>query len=532
MQNKLFYFLLLIYLLPILVNSQHPVLQEIYQFQGWKERLYLGGGLLNPGDLNGDGYDEFVSYHANNDSAMFFWGAFPVDTIPDIVFHERGPVWSKSFEEIAVANIDSDSLLELIIPINSSSDIETFIYKMGANADSVADIILSTGGKRVCTGDFNGDGYDDIVLSKAAYANDKGRIYIYMGADSFDIQYDYRITGDSTGMSLGIKLVSGDLNGDSYDELIVWGINSNISWNYDYIRVYFGSANFDTVYDVQLNDPSIDPHNVGFTHWSLSSFDYNIDGYDDLFVGGFFIYNGSANFDTIPEAHLIWPDSSFNAYAGGNLFNAGDINNDGYPDLAIGMDIMFGGKGLVHIKMCNQYGIDDDYIIVEPNIGSSFGRAIVNIGDIDRNGVSDILIGEPGYILSYLYGKLHFYSGDSTLEPFIKDTITLFIKNKKYIKKNFSLYQNFPNPFNNSTKIIFTLASKSNIEITIYDLHGKIVNRLINDTLEQGNHSLIWDGTTNSGKQVSSGIYFYQLKVKDSFSKNTYSQVKKLIYLK
>ncbi|MEO0293367.1 MAG: T9SS type A sorting domain-containing protein [candidate division WOR-3 bacterium] len=78
--------------------------------------------------------------------------------------------------------------------------------------------------------------------------------------------------------------------------------------------------------------------------------------------------------------------------------------------------------------------------------------------------------------------------------------------------KQFYLYQNFPNPFNSSTKIQFFIGNREKIELIIYDILGKKVRTLVNDVLSTGAHTISWDGKDNFGNVVSSGIYFYQLR--------------------
>jgi len=80
------------------------------------------------------------------------------------------------------------------------------------------------------------------------------------------------------------------------------------------------------------------------------------------------------------------------------------------------------------------------------------------------------------------------------------------------------LSQNYPNPFNTKTTIQFTTAdSDNNTEIIIFSFNGQKIKTLINKKLESGLHEVIWDGTDNSGNQISSGIYFYKLQ-NDNFN--------------
>jgi len=89
------------------------------------------------------------------------------------------------------------------------------------------------------------------------------------------------------------------------------------------------------------------------------------------------------------------------------------------------------------------------------------------------------------------------------------------------------LHQNYPNPSNSTTIINYQLSAVSSVNIAIYDIQGKNVKTLINKTESPGTHSISWDGKNNFGKSVSSGVYFYQLKLDGK-----YAVGKKLIYLK
>jgi hypothetical protein len=74
------------------------------------------------------------------------------------------------------------------------------------------------------------------------------------------------------------------------------------------------------------------------------------------------------------------------------------------------------------------------------------------------------------------------------------------------------LDQNYPNPFNPVTTIDFHLASAGKTVMKIFDVRGSLVRTLLNEPVSAGSHSVIWDGTDNSGRKVASGSYFYQLE--------------------
>jgi endoglucanase len=71
---------------------------------------------------------------------------------------------------------------------------------------------------------------------------------------------------------------------------------------------------------------------------------------------------------------------------------------------------------------------------------------------------------------------------------------------------------NFPNPFNPSTNIHFSLTEHSNVEISVYTIDGRLIRNLIKNHYGVGAHTIRWDGRDASGKRVSSGLYIYRIE--------------------
>jgi hypothetical protein len=91
---------------------------------------------------------------------------------------------------------------------------------------------------------------------------------------------------------------------------------------------------------------------------------------------------------------------------------------------------------------------------------------------------------------------------------------------------SFRLSQNYPNPFNPNTKITYHLEKRSSIELTVYDALGKEIKKIENTTKNPGSYTITWNGKDSNGLRVSSGIYFYTLKV------NNNTSTKKMILLR
>jgi hypothetical protein len=81
------------------------------------------------------------------------------------------------------------------------------------------------------------------------------------------------------------------------------------------------------------------------------------------------------------------------------------------------------------------------------------------------------------------------------------------------LPKEFALSQNYPNPFNPTTEIKFAVPAQSRVRLEVFNLLGQRVRTLVDAEVEPGYKSVTWDGTNDSGAQLSSGAYFYILKV-------------------
>jgi len=95
---------------------------------------------------------------------------------------------------------------------------------------------------------------------------------------------------------------------------------------------------------------------------------------------------------------------------------------------------------------------------------------------------------------------------------------------------SFQLNQNFPNPFNPSTTISFDLPTRSKVTLTVFNLLGQEVSTLIDKDLPANSYKVEWDGRSDTGESVASGIYFYKLIAEAS--DNEFVETKKMMLLK
>ena len=96
----------------------------------------------------------------------------------------------------------------------------------------------------------------------------------------------------------------------------------------------------------------------------------------------------------------------------------------------------------------------------------------------------------------------------------------------KAIPVNFALQQNFPNPFNPSTEIRFDLPENDHVTLAVYNMMGQKIKTLASRNMTPGYHSIIWNGTNDSGAKVATGMYFYSINTKN------FQSIKKMLFLK
>ncbi|MDP8205466.1 MAG: FlgD immunoglobulin-like domain containing protein [Candidatus Electryonea clarkiae] len=116
------------------------------------------------------------------------------------------------------------------------------------------------------------------------------------------------------------------------------------------------------------------------------------------------------------------------------------------------------------------------------------------------------------YIVEFHPGSIDIYSQD-----FVKVNSISF-----ETPGSFQLNQNFPNPFNPGTNISFEIARAENVNLSIYDITGRLVTTLLNEPISAGTHSIFWNGNDLNGIPVASGNYFYRL---NNSSNSTYKRM-------
>lgn len=89
-----------------------------------------------------------------------------------------------------------------------------------------------------------------------------------------------------------------------------------------------------------------------------------------------------------------------------------------------------------------------------------------------------------------------------------------------------SLKGNYPNPFNPTTTIAFSMVEAGHVAIDVFNIKGEKVKTLVNGDFSAKDHTVVWNGTDDQGKQVASGVYFYKM------TSHNYNSTRKMILMK
>jgi hypothetical protein len=207
----------------------------------------------------------------------------------------------------------------------------------------------------------------------------------------------------------------------------------------------------------------------------------------------------------------------------------GDINGDYYPELLVstleGKFYAFDYAG--ELMTGYPYQIEGMFSLT----------GIAALGDMDSDGDVDAIIptieGDiyawdmPGdYNSGTIFWGMsrHDYKNTSNYETFLDTSVSE--EHDIAVPDRYHLSQNYPNPFNPITTITFRLPKEEKMSLKIYDVTGRLIKTLIHGKTDAGNYRVMWHGTDEDGKSVSSGVYFYKLETED------YSSVKRCVLLR
>ncbi len=499
-----------------LINADTTLYNQKYTRQ--PEILLVGGGLGYPmiiEDLNNNGMLDFAAvYKIPINPEIAHAGIVELDS--DSTFQLKKVYQDTVIIPLAVTDVNSNGLLELNItdPLLTTGG-KAFVNYEQSNADSFPNVRRFAHqtwefGSQVASETFtklDNDIYTDVLYVGTDSTQQCCHQVIVAEYDtsSHDFQRrfsmipspDWRISGFSVE----------DFDGDGFLEFVT---GSGASYSHIYIWENTGDDSYTQVY--------VDTMTTANAYMTTASNDIDGNGKIEFFVGGSSFYNG------VPASRIYWFEANGNNQYTKvrNIFMLGtdvlgttelysyDVNNDSVDDLVFAFSFS--------VVMLIWNGATQEFDLCYYDLWENYDQEIQSINMYDFSNTDNL--------------DLFISVTDIANSPYIKSFFYRFnpitsIEIPPVQLEGFHLAQNYPNPFNSNTYISFYLPKRENISLTIYDLTGKEVIRLINPQMHaSGEHEIAWNGINQTGKEVSSGIYLYELRAEG------FKQVRKMLFIK
>jgi hypothetical protein len=375
-------------------------------------------------DVDGDGYeDALVGVYGDDAMEVYRGGADGIATTSSQTLSEGILTTGWGIPIASAGDLNGDGFGDVavgaIIPTMSTlaggDSVHVFFGGASGLGETPVDLrspeLSSRFGAAIASaGDVNGDGYADLAIG----ASDSGRtgmprngeVFVYHGGPGgIASSFATRLTPEAT-VDFGAALASAYFDADGYGDLAVGSVGV-LS-----LHVYRGGASG------LSTTPTIVPAVAGIGAGNLATADVDGDGYADLVVVGLedrttvvtlVFRGGPAGISTTSSTRIVHSTTEGEgAYM--TARGAGDVNGDGYGDVAVGLPFANGQQGFVFLHLGSAGGLITTPHETFTNIDDGGFRAGMSIaaGDLDRDGYSDLFIGAEDLLATI---DLPFYAG-------------------------------------------------------------------------------------------------------------------------
>jgi len=410
---------------------------------GWRaETDQAAGGLdlraASAGDVNGDGFSDVVvgapRYDAGGADAgrvlAYLGGADGLPTTPSWTFDGDQPGALLGSSVARAGDVDGDGFADVVIGVSGHDggglDEGRVLAFLGSAAGLVATPAWTIDGDQAgaslgacvaSAGDVNGDGFADVVLGEPlrdGAGTDEGRARVYLGSPlGLVVTPAWQQASGQAGARFGASLASaGDVDRDGYSDVVVGaeGFTNGLA-NEGAAFLYRGSPSGLSASAAWTAEG--EQANARFGSTVCGAGDIDGDGYSDVAIaaiahdggqvdeGRVALFRGSA---TGVSASSAWTaeGNQANADFGSAVASAGDVNGDGYSDLAIGASRFDAGqrdegRSFVYLGSASGLAASPAWTTESDQVDAFSGSSVASAGDVNGDGYSDVLVGAPAW---------------------------------------------------------------------------------------------------------------------------------------
>lgn len=476
------------------------------------------------GDLNGDGVQDIVfgrtdSSHQDCRNLIYIYHSIPDSTsTPDQIITSYFPEYSATGELLSYAgDLNGDGYDDLVVCVpwyGPDTEGAVAIYWGGPVLSPNPDMLLvgssyesgwprHFGLKVKINCDVNGDGYNDLlVYNDGPEMDNYGNIFGFYGGPNFDDILDFHIRGTNASEYLGRGFATGDLNGDGFDELILYRY-LNYTNGYMFADIYLSVYQIGNVpspvmvYNTWLENIPTDNGQIMYLSIDANG-DLNGDNFDDIIFTSVSDPNPSSTihiFYGCPDlANLSETQIPFHNNTGFYIYYYCDSNHDQYSDICgLTYQNSYPDWTIQVFEQSSQiFDINPEYFYNYEGTGEML-RPLYSLNDYNHDGYIEHVVASN--------------SMSQTFSDYLKVVTNHYVANQDETIPHPDLSVTcYPNPFSDKVTFKFGDSQCSN-SIRIYNVKGQLIKEI--QSIEKS--EVVWDGKDEKGKSVSAGVYFTRL---------------------
>jgi hypothetical protein len=450
-------------------------------------------------DANNNGKNEIYAIHSSDTT---FFSASIYENVIDSLFAYVTSFLDTVLPIYDISDITNDGLLDIVC-LNPNNKLHFF--KQNSSTDYIDQLNFIYNPfppvyqpNDVTFYDLTNDGVQEIIYYLDAggdtlwsYSNHVSRYNPTI--NNYELIYYHRPTPNW----FTFGFATGDFDNDGKNNFSTGSIDGNYFF-YEYVA----GNNIQLEYQTHLETLN--------AFLSVMSEDMNGNGKNEIWVGSDFassVYGGVTRVFVLEPAgngtyQVVYQIDIRGLFSGiyGRIRYV-DVDGDGTKEIFLN-----NGSLVFCFKYSPQKNFYLDFIIDTWDY-SQYDYDGTDVADLDSDGIPEFIMQKhtnPGYNYKSIFLK--------------RDKISDVEGEANSLPEEFNLYQNYPNPFNPSTTIKFSLPQEAKVNIKVYNLVGKEITQLVNETRTSGEYEISWDGRDSNGNQMPSGVYFITMKA-GSFQK-------------